>query len=43
MAGDEFFGVLSRYGGSTFAEYVCADENEIALKPVNLSFEQAIR
>ncbi len=39
--GDEVFGYLSRYGGRTFAEYVCAGENEIALKPANLSFEQA--
>ncbi len=39
--GDEVFGCLSRYGGSTFAVYVCAGENEIALKPTNLSFEQA--
>jgi NADPH:quinone reductase-like Zn-dependent oxidoreductase len=39
--GDEVFGVLSRYGGRTFAEYVCAGENEIALKPAKLSFEQA--
>jgi NADPH:quinone reductase-like Zn-dependent oxidoreductase len=40
-SGDEIFGCLSRYGGRTFAEYVCAGENEIALKPANLSFEQA--
>jgi len=40
-SGDEVFGCLSRYGGRTFAEYVCAGENEIALKPANLSFEQA--
>ncbi|MGA2491122.1 MAG: NAD(P)-dependent alcohol dehydrogenase [Anaerolineales bacterium] len=39
--GDEVFGYLSRYGGRTFAEYVCAGENEIAMKPANLSFEQA--
>jgi NADPH:quinone reductase-like Zn-dependent oxidoreductase len=39
--GDEVFGCLSRYGGGTFAEYVCAGEDEIALKPANLSFEQA--
>jgi NADPH:quinone reductase-like Zn-dependent oxidoreductase len=39
--GDEVFGVLKRYKGRTFAEYVCAGENEIALKPANLSFEQA--
>lgn len=39
--GDEVFGCLARYGGSTFAEYVCAAENEIALKPINLTFKQA--
>jgi len=39
--GHEVFGYLSRYGGRTFAEYVCAGENEIALKPVHLTFEQA--
>ena len=26
---------------STFAEYACAGENKIVLKPANLSFEQA--
>jgi NADPH:quinone reductase-like Zn-dependent oxidoreductase len=41
LPGDAVFGYLSRYGGRTFAEYVCASENEIALKPANLSFEQA--
>jgi NADPH:quinone reductase-like Zn-dependent oxidoreductase len=39
--GDEVFGYLFRYGGRTFAEYVSASEYEIALKPANLSFEQA--
>ena len=39
--GDEVFGCLSRHGGSTFAEYACAAEEEIVLKPANLSFEQA--
>ena len=39
--GDDVFGYLSRYCGRTFADYVCAGENEIALKPANLSFEQA--
>jgi NADPH:quinone reductase-like Zn-dependent oxidoreductase len=31
------------FGGSrgAFAEYVCAQENRLALKPVNLTFEQA--
>jgi NADPH:quinone reductase-like Zn-dependent oxidoreductase len=40
--GDEVFGYLpSATGRGTFAEYVCANENAIALKPANLSFEQA--
>jgi NADPH:quinone reductase-like Zn-dependent oxidoreductase len=36
--GDEVFGT-SR--GGTFAEYVCADEKKLAVKPANLTFEQA--
>jgi len=40
--GDEVFGFLpSATGCGTFAEYVCAKENLITLKPANLSFEQA--
>jgi len=40
--GDEVFGYLpSATGRGTFAEYVCANENAITLKPVNLTFEQA--
>jgi len=40
--GDEVFGYLpSATGHGTFAEYVCANENAIALKPTNLTFEQA--
>ena len=40
--GDEVFGYLpSETGRGTFAEYVCAQENAIALKPARLSFEQA--
>ena len=40
--GDEVFGFLpSATGRGTFAEYVCAKENLIALKPANLTFEQA--
>ena len=40
--GDEVFGYLpSATGRGTFAEYVCANENAIALKPANLTFEQA--
>jgi NADPH:quinone reductase-like Zn-dependent oxidoreductase len=41
-SGDEVFGYLpSATGRGTFAEYVCANENAIALKPANLTFEQA--
>jgi NADPH:quinone reductase-like Zn-dependent oxidoreductase len=40
--GDEVFGYLpSATGRGTFAEYVCARENYISLKPTYLSFEQA--
>jgi NADPH:quinone reductase-like Zn-dependent oxidoreductase len=40
--GDEVFGFLpSATGRATFAEYVCARENLITLKPANLTFEQA--
>lgn len=38
--GDEVFG-QSRGARGAFAEYACADENEVALKPANLSFEEA--
>ena len=38
--GDEVYGDLSgRWGG--FAEYVCARENSLALKPDKMSFEEA--
>lgn len=40
--GDEVFGYLpNATGRGTFAEYVCVKENLLALKPANLSFEQA--
>ena len=39
--GDEVFGDLSESGRGTFAEYVCASENALALKPANISFEEA--
>jgi NADPH:quinone reductase-like Zn-dependent oxidoreductase len=40
--GDEVFGYLpSATGRGTFAEYVCANEKAITLKPANLTFEQA--
>jgi len=35
--GDEIFGA----SGGGFAEYVCATEDRLALKPANLSFEEA--
>jgi NADPH:quinone reductase-like Zn-dependent oxidoreductase len=38
--GDEVFGVSAGSVGG-FAEYACAAENELALKPANLSFEAA--
>jgi NADPH:quinone reductase-like Zn-dependent oxidoreductase len=36
--GDEVFGAISAGG---FAEYACAPENALALKPANISFEAA--
>jgi NADPH:quinone reductase-like Zn-dependent oxidoreductase len=39
--GDDVFGDTAASGHSGFAEYVCASENTLALKPANLSFEAA--
>jgi NADPH:quinone reductase-like Zn-dependent oxidoreductase len=39
--GDEVFGDLFECGRGGFAEYVCARENALALKPANMSFEEA--
>ena len=39
--GDEVYGDISRSGWGGFAEYVCARENAIALKPACLTFDQA--
>jgi NADPH:quinone reductase-like Zn-dependent oxidoreductase len=39
--GDEVYGDLLVYGSGGFAEYVCAPEYLIALKPANLTFEEA--
>jgi NADPH:quinone reductase-like Zn-dependent oxidoreductase len=39
--GDEVFGDLSVCGLGAFAEYVCVPEDALALKPANLTFEQA--
>jgi NADPH:quinone reductase-like Zn-dependent oxidoreductase len=39
--GDDVFGDLSGCGWGAFAEYVSVPENALALKPVNMSFEEA--
>ena len=39
--GDEVYGDLSACGFGGFAEYVCAREDALALKPARLNFEQA--
>ncbi len=39
--GDEVFGDLSGYGFGGFAEYVCARENVLVLKPASMTFEEA--
>ncbi len=38
---DEVFGDLSSCGWGGFAEYLCAHENALALKPASMTFEQA--
>ena len=39
--GDEVYGDLSGCGRGGYAEYVCAPENALELKPANISFEEA--
>jgi NADPH:quinone reductase-like Zn-dependent oxidoreductase len=39
--GDEVFGDIAAYGSGGFAEYVAVPERALALKPGNLSFEEA--
>jgi len=39
--GDEVFGDLASCGSGGFAEYACARESVLALKPAGLTFEQA--
>src|SRR5205814_10382747 len=39
--GDEVFGDLTKCGWGAFAEYVCASEEALALKPANVTFEEA--
>ena len=39
--GDEVYGDMSECGFGGFAEYVCAHENALALKPVSMTFVEA--
>jgi NADPH:quinone reductase-like Zn-dependent oxidoreductase len=39
--GDEVFGDVSRCGFGAFAEYVAVPESDLALKPANITFEEA--
>ena len=39
--GDKVLGDLAEHGWGAFAEYVCARENDLVLKPSNMTFEQA--
>jgi NADPH:quinone reductase-like Zn-dependent oxidoreductase len=39
--GDEVFGDLGESGFGAYAEYVSAPENVLALKPINMTFEEA--
>jgi NADPH:quinone reductase-like Zn-dependent oxidoreductase len=41
QVGDDVFGCMSLNAMSTFAEYICAREDALVLKPANLTFEQA--
>jgi NADPH:quinone reductase-like Zn-dependent oxidoreductase len=39
--GDAVYGDISNFGFGSFAEFVCIDEKALALKPNNMSFEEA--
>lgn len=41
QVGDEVFGDLSADGWGAYAEYACAQENALVLKPGSMSFEEA--
>jgi NADPH:quinone reductase-like Zn-dependent oxidoreductase len=41
QVGDDVFGELPLHALGSFAEYVCAHEDALALKPPNMTFEQA--
>ncbi len=40
-AGDEVYGMVKAFTGNAYAELITVTENEVALKPKNLSFEEA--
>jgi len=39
--GDEVFGDISDSGWGAYSEYVCVSENQLKIKPLNMTFEQA--
>ncbi|MFA9407175.1 MAG: NAD(P)-dependent alcohol dehydrogenase, partial [Anaerolineales bacterium] len=41
QSGDEVFGDLCQSGFGGFAEYVCARENALSMKPASMTFEEA--
>ena len=41
QVGDDVYGDLSECGFGGFAEYVCANENALALKPASMTFTEA--
>src|SRR2546429_9923740 len=41
QSGDEVFGCIPLHELGSFAEYVCAHEDAVALKPAKMTFEQA--
>ena len=40
-SGDAVYGDISNYGFGSFAEFLCINEKALALKPDNMSFEEA--
>src|SRR6266699_651719 len=41
QGGDDVFGCIPLHELGSFAEYVCAHEDAVALKPARMTFEQA--
>jgi len=39
--GDEVYGILDVFKGAALSEYITAGEKDIAIRPLNISFEQA--